>query len=96
MTSLPARNTQNSYSDAVARNFVGRQCRQSKCRSTASVGRQCRSLVSAIDVGPCVGVADVMLNKFEFVTSSTNKSFDSSMNSKYGATAHCSVLFTET
>ena len=32
-----------------------------------------------------------MLNKFEFV-----KSFDSSMNSKCGTAAHCSVLFTET
>jgi len=88
MTSLPACNTQNGYSDAVARNFVGRQCRQSKCRSTVS-------LVSAIDVGPCVTDL-VMLNKFEFVTYSTNKSFDSSLNSKCGAIAHCSVLFAET
>jgi len=36
-----------------------------------------------------------MLNKFEFVTSSLNKSFDSSTNSKCGTVAHCSVLFTE-
>jgi len=41
MTSLPARNTQNSYSDAVARNFVGWQC---------------QSLVSAVNVGLCVMV----------------------------------------
>jgi len=36
---LLARNTQNSYSSAVAvaRNFVGHQCRQSKCGSTLSV-----------------------------------------------------------
>jgi len=32
-----------------------------------------------------------MLNKFEFV-----KLFDSSMNSKSGTAAHCSVLFAET
>ena len=37
-----------------------------------------------------------MLNQFEFVTSSSNKSFDSSMNSKRGTSAHCSVLFIET
>jgi len=95
MTSLPACNTKNSYSDTVARNFVGRQCRQSKCQSTVSVDRQCQSLMSAIDVGLCV-TGIVMLNKFEFVIYTTNKSFGSSMNSKYGATAHCSVLFIET
>jgi len=64
--------------------------------SIDSVGRPTMSVVSdsAIDVGPCVaGLA--MLNKFEFVTCSTNKSFDSSMNSKCGATPR-SVLFTET
>jgi len=36
-----------------------------------------------------------MLNKFEFVTFSPNKSLDSSMNSKCETIAH-SVLFTET
>ena len=70
---------------------VGSQNVDRQCRSADNV----RRLVSAIDVGPCVEGL-VMLNKFEFVTSSTNKSFDSSMNSKCGATAHCSVLFTET
>ena len=55
MMSLPACNTRNSYSDAVARNFVGRQCRHSAVKmSIDSVGRQCRSLVSAVNVGPCV------------------------------------------
>jgi len=68
---------------------------QSKCRSTVSVSWQCRLLVSAIDVGPCV-TGLVMLNKFEFVTYSTNKSFNSSLNSECGAIAHCSVLFAET
>jgi len=64
--------------------------------SIDSVGRPTMSVVSVGDrLGPCV-VGLVMLNKFEFVISSTNKSFDSSMNSKCGATAHCLVLFTET
>jgi len=55
MTSLPARNTQNSYSDAVARNVVGRHCRHSAVKmSIDSAGRQCQSLVSAINVGLCV------------------------------------------
>jgi len=58
------------------------------------VSRQCRLLVSVIDVGPCVAGL-VMLNKFDFVNYSSNKSFDSSMNSKCGATPHCLVLFTE-
>jgi len=50
MTSLPDRN-----SDAVARNFVGRQCWHSAVKmSIDSVGRQCRSLVSAVNVGACV------------------------------------------
>jgi len=57
MTSFPARNTQNSYSDAVALNFVGRRCRHSAVKmSIDSVGRQCPSLVSAVNVGPCVAV----------------------------------------
>jgi len=37
MMSLRTRNTQNTYSDAVARNLVSLQCRQSKCRSTVLV-----------------------------------------------------------
>ena len=55
MTSLPARNTWTSYSDAVVCNFVGRQCRHSAVKmSIDSIGRQCRSLVSTVNVGPCV------------------------------------------
>jgi len=67
--------------------------------SIDSVGRPTMSVFISVTVSHrrlSSGVGLVMLNKFEFITSSTNKSFDSSMNSKCGATAHCSVLFTET
>jgi len=52
MTSLPVRNTQNCYSDAVAHNFVSRQCRHSAVKmSIDSVGRQCWSILSAVNIG---------------------------------------------
>jgi len=53
--SFPARITQNSYSDAVARNFVGCQCRHSALKmSIDSVSGQCLLFVSAVNIGPCV------------------------------------------
>jgi len=54
MTPLPARDAYNSYSDAIARNCFGRQCRHSTVkRSIATVSAD--NSVVAVNVGPsCV------------------------------------------
>jgi len=46
MTPLPARNAYNSYSDAIARNCFGRQCRHSTVKMSIAT-------VSADNVGRC-------------------------------------------